>query len=72
LSVKSTTSLRLSVIDIEATIASYFLAIRPGMMPSQSCTTNSHSKFAASHSALAMSTSKPTSSPLVAIELNGG
>jgi hypothetical protein len=30
-----------------------------GMMPSQSCTTNSQSYFAASHKALAISTSKP-------------
>ncbi len=42
------------------------------MMPSQSWITNSHSKFAASHSALAMSMSKPTSLPLGSIELNGG
>ena len=32
---------RSSVIDIEAMIASYFLAIRPGIMPSQSWITNS-------------------------------
>src|SRR3546814_8856190 len=51
-SVKSTACLRSSVIDIEAMIASYFLAIRPGIMPSQSCTTNSHSNSAAAQSAL--------------------
>ena len=53
-------------------MASYFLASKPGIMPSQSWTTNSHLKCAALHSAFAMSMSKPISLPLESIELNGG
>src|SRR3546814_8278065 len=72
LPVKSTACLHSSEIDSEAMIASYFVAIRPGIMPSQSCTTNSHSNSAAAQSALAMSMSKPTRLPLGSDELNGG
>ncbi len=58
--------------DIDAMMASYFLARRPGIMPSQSWTTNSQSSLAAAQSASAMSMSKPTSLPLGSMELNGG
>src|SRR3546814_10708734 len=61
--VKSTFSLRSSVIDIEAMMASYLRACRAGMMPSQSWVISSHSTFISSQSALAMSMSKPTRLP---------
>ena len=64
--------MRSSVIDMEATMASYFLAISAGMMPSQSCCTSLHSAFMALHSAQAMSMSKSTSLPSGVTELNGG
>ena len=64
--------LRSSVIDIEATIASYLRASNAGMMPSQSCWTSVHSAPISSHSALAMSMSKPTNVPSADTALNGG
>ncbi|MNE75277.1 hypothetical protein D3C80_1714210 [compost metagenome] len=50
---------RSSVITMEATTASYFLASSAGMMPSQSWATSVHSTCIFAHRALAMSTSKP-------------
>ncbi|MCY1307128.1 hypothetical protein D9M70_570300 [compost metagenome] len=70
--VKSTFSLRSAVIDMDAMMASNFLAISAGMMPSQSCVTKVHSAFISVHSALAMSMSKPVSVPSAARLLKGG
>ncbi|MNH23274.1 hypothetical protein D3C79_831650 [compost metagenome] len=52
---------RSSVLIIDATTASYFFAIKAGMMPSQSWATRVHSTFICSHRALVISTSKPCS-----------
>ncbi|MDT4873362.1 hypothetical protein FQZ97_1086010 [compost metagenome] len=69
---KSTACLRSSVIDMEAARKSNFLALRAGMMPSQSEVTTLHSAFILAHSAWAISTSKPTTWPLASIRLKGG
>ena len=63
---------RSGVIDIEATMASHLRSIRAGMMPSQSVLTISHSAPMAAHIALAMSMSKPTTSPEEVVSENGG
>ena len=60
------------VIDIEAMMASNLPAWSAGMMPSQSCVTNSHSAFISSQSALAISMSKPSSLPSEVRLLKGG
>ncbi|MNL38743.1 hypothetical protein D3C87_1609780 [compost metagenome] len=57
---------------MEAMIASNFLDCRAGMMPSQSLVTKVHSVFIWTQSALAMSISKPVSSPLDSRTLKGG
>ena len=54
---------------MEATITSYFLAMRPGIMPSQSCLMISHWASILTHMALAKSTSKPCSVPSAATKL---
>ncbi len=69
---KSTACLRSSVIDMDATMKSNFLAFNAGMMPSQSEVTTSHSVFILAHSALPMSRSKPTAWPLASMPLKGG
>jgi hypothetical protein len=65
------TSRRLSVIDMPAMMASYFLAWSDGMMPSQSWATISHFTFMRLHSSLARSISKPSSLPPGAVMFQG-
>jgi hypothetical protein len=64
--------LRSSLIVIEATIMSNFLALSAGIMPSHSCCTSVHSALMRSHTASAMSMSKPESLPSAPIFENGG
>ena len=62
---KATCFLRSSVMNIEAMMKSYFLASSPGMMPSQSWATTSHSTPIFAQSACPISTSKPVTLPEV-------
>jgi hypothetical protein len=66
------TCARSGVIDIEATMASHLRSSRAGMMPSQSVFTISHEAPISAQRALAMSMSKPTTSPAALVSENGG
>ena len=70
--VKSTFFLRSSVMSMVAMMASYLRDSSAGMMPSQSCLIRVHFTFISSHRALAMSMSKPFTSPLGSVQEKGG
>ena len=53
-------------------MASYLFATNAGMIPSQSCATNSQFACISSQSAIAISTSNPIRFPLASTPLNGG
>ncbi len=61
---------RSSVIDMEAMMASIFLAVSAGMIPSQATGVISHSSFASAQIAPMISTSQPTHAPEASGEAN--
>ena len=62
---------RSSVSFMPAMMASYFFALRAGMMPSQSCATISQVTFMRRHRSLARSISKPSSLPPAPVKFQG-
>lgn len=72
LSEKSICSRRLSVTVSDDTMTSYFFAFSAGMIPSRSCATHTHFTLIRLQISLVRSTSKPTISPLGAVDSNGG
>ena len=62
---------RSAVIDSELMMTSYFFACRPGIMLSQTCSTNTHLRLICSHRARAMSTSKPVGLPSGVLKVKG-
>ena len=64
--------LRSSVIDIDDMIASIFLEVSAGMMPSQATGVTTQSSFSLAQSALMKSISQPTHLPPASGEVKGG